>query len=206
MFSIFGAGSFLEAFSTWKHKIIDKVCLYSYVFYCFMNFLCILLFYEFLMYFIVLWISYVFYCFFNFYVFYCFMISAVWDLHLDQYQAELMIYKAKRGQNYWFTGQNEKFTLPFVLYTKWKILTFRVDLWSQKVMWLRNGRSDFRKLGVKISARLQRKKSWSDVAESAAVLRVRHPPPPPSPPVQLGLMCTKTFWQEWTIFAFKMGI
>ena len=50
-----------------------------------------------IMYFIVLWISY---------VFYCFMISAVWDLHLDQYQAELMIYRAKRGQNCWFTGQN----------------------------------------------------------------------------------------------------
>ena len=37
---------------------------------------------------------------FNLYAFYCFMISAVRDLHLDQYQVELMIYKAKRGQNY----------------------------------------------------------------------------------------------------------
>ena len=102
MFSIFGAGSFLEAFSTWKHKKIDKVCLYSYVFYCFMNFFCILL-------------------FFYFYVFYCFMISAVWDLDLDQYQADLMIHvQSKTRTNYWFTGQNEKFTLPFVLYTKWK--------------------------------------------------------------------------------------
>ena len=133
---------------------------------------------------VALWISH---------VFYCFMISAVWDLHLDQYQAELMIYKAKRGQNYWFTGQNEKFTLPFVLYAKWIILTFRVDLWLQKVMWLRNGRYDFRKLGVKISARLQRKKSWSGAAESAVLLRAwqnlsrgasevpppRRPPPPP---------------------------
>ena len=132
-------------------------------------FLCILLFYEFLMYFIV----------FNFYVFYCFMISAVWDLHLDQYQAELMIYKAKRGQTDWFIGQNEKLTfkLPFVLYTKWKKSHFlgwplvakgHVTPWREV---------DFRKLGVKISARLQRKKSLSGVAEITVVLRA--PPPPP---------------------------
>ena len=36
LFSIFGPGSFLEAFSALKHKKINKVCLYSYVFYCFM--------------------------------------------------------------------------------------------------------------------------------------------------------------------------
>ena len=98
---VLGAGSFLEAFSTWKHKKIDQVCIYSDVFYCFVNSLCI--FFSFFMYFIVLW----------FLLFEIFM-------HVDQYQAKLMIYKAKRGQNYWFTGQNLKFTLPFVLYTKWK--------------------------------------------------------------------------------------
>ena len=58
LFSIFCAESFLKAFSTLKHKKSDQVCLNCYVFDCFMNFLCMLL-------------------FFNFYVFYCFMISAV---------------------------------------------------------------------------------------------------------------------------------
>ena len=38
---------------------------------------------------------------------------------------------AKNSLCHLFCTQNEK------------ILTFRVDLWSQKVMWLRNGRSDF---------------------------------------------------------------
>ena len=111
---------------------------------------------------------------FNLYVFYCFMISAVWDLHLDQYQAELMIYRAKRGTKLLIYRPKCKihFAICFCTQNE-KILTFRVDLWSQKVTWLRNGRSDFRKLGVKISARLQRKKSWSGAAESAAVLRAR---------------------------------
>ena len=42
LFSIFGAGSFLEAFSTWKNKKNYQVCLYSYVLYCFINVLCII--------------------------------------------------------------------------------------------------------------------------------------------------------------------
>ena len=53
LFSIFDAGSFLEAFLTLKHEKINQVCLYCYVFRCFMTFLCILLF-LFFMYFIVL--------------------------------------------------------------------------------------------------------------------------------------------------------
>ena len=55
------------------------------------------------------------------------MISAVWDLHLDQYQAELMIYKItdlqakmKNSLCHLFCTQNEK------------ILTFWVDLWVAK--------------------------------------------------------------------------
>ena len=86
--------------------------------------------------------------------------------------------KLKNSLCHLFCTQNEK------------NLTFRVDLWSQKVMWPRNGMSDFHKLGVKISVRLQRKKSWSGAAESVAVLRAWQnlsrgglrglPPPPPS--------------------------
>ena len=91
-------------------------------------------------------------------------------------------------------------------------LTFRVDLWSQKVMWLRNGRSDFRKLGVKICVRLQRKKSWSGVAESAAVLRARQNlsrggpprPPPPPPPVQLGLNTRDTRRSNQKFIQFRL--
>ena len=49
-------------------------------------------------------------------------------------------------------------------------LTFRVDLWSHKAMWLRNGMSDFYKLGVKMSVILQRKRSWSGVFESVVIL------------------------------------
>ena len=77
-------------------------------------------------------------------------------------RTKLLIYRPK-----W------KIHFAIFLYTKWINSHFRVDLWSQKVMWLHNGRSDFRKLGVKISARLQRKKSWSGAAESMAVLCAR---------------------------------
>ena len=153
------------------------------------------MFYEFLMYFIVLWISY---------VFYCFMISAVWDLHLDQYQAEVMIYKAKRGQNSWFTGQNENCHL-FCTQNE-KKFTFWVDLWSQKVMWLRNRRSDCRKLGVKISARLQRKKvmkrrSWKRGGFECAVKFVMGGPlRPPPPPVQLAGMPFFRLLSEFRLF------
>ena len=110
--------------------------------------------------------SYVFYCFFlihyivfNSNVFYCFMISAVWDLHWDQFSG--VIYKLNtklKRTNLLFTNQNRNHTLPFVLYTNWKNLIFRVDVWLPKVMWLLNRMSDFHKLGVKISVRLQRKK------------------------------------------------
>ena len=103
------------------------------------------------------------------------MIFAVSDLHLDQYWDWIKWYtKQKEGK---ITDLQAKIKLSLcqvILYTKWKSLTFRVDLWSQKVTRLRNGMSDFRKLtklGIKISVRLQRKKSWSGAAESAAVLR-----------------------------------
>ena len=100
--------------------------------------------------------------------------------------------QSKKRTNLLIYRPKWKFTLPFVFVHKmiFFFFTFWVDLWSQKVTWLRNGRSDFRKLGVKICARLQRKKSWSGAAESAAVLRfcVVSEAPPPPPPVQLGLM------------------
>ena len=131
---------------------------------------------------------YVFYCLWISYVFYCFMISAIWDLHLDQYQAELMIYKAKRGQNYWYSPKWKiHFAICFVHKIK-KFSLFRLTF-DRKRSRDCNGRSDFCILGVKISARLQRKKSWSGVAESVSVLRARQnlsrglwgpPPPPPS--------------------------
>ena len=79
-----------------------------------------------------------------------------------------------------------------------KNLTFRVDLWSQKVMWLCNAKSDFCKLGVKTYVRLQRKKSWSGAAGSGAAESAVHGlacaakfvkggPPRPLHPVHLGL-------------------
>ena len=54
----FLAKSFLEALLTCWHSQICKFQIYSFVFYCFVNFLCILLF-LFLMYFIVFIIFYV---------------------------------------------------------------------------------------------------------------------------------------------------
>ena len=147
------------------------------------------------MHFIVLWISY-YSIVFNLYVFYCFMIFAVSDLHLDQYSERINDKQSKKSGKlliYRPPPQKKKkiIILPFVLYTKWRKqnLTFRVDLLSQKFMWLRNGRSDFCKLGVKISVRLKKtkKQTWSGAAESAAVLRgrqifsrgcLRAPPPP----------------------------
>ena len=82
-----------------------------------------------------------------------------------------------------------------VLFLKnfFKNLTLRVDPWSQKVMWLRNGRSDICKLGVKICARLKKKsheaarlKTWRICVRGKTCWRGGGGGPPP--PVQLGLM------------------
>ena len=62
-----GADSAPPALLGLKQKKIDQVCLYSYVFYWFMKFLCILLVYEILMYFIV----FLFLCILLFYDFRC---------------------------------------------------------------------------------------------------------------------------------------
>ena len=177
MFSIFGAGSFLEAFSTLKHlRRFIKFAL--------------------IMYFIVLWISYAFYCFLIvyiillFYDFHCWRSSfgsiSSW-IH-DQKEDKITDLQAKIRNSlcHLFCTQNEK------------NLTFLFHLWLQKVMWLRNGRSDFRKLGVKICIRLQRKKSWSGGAESTAKF-VEGGPPTPPPPVQLRLkigdpICRPKIW------------
>ena len=129
-----------------------------------MNFLCILLFFKFS-------------CILLFYDLWS--ISS-WITKQKEDKITDLQAKMKNSLCHLFCPQNEK------------ILTFWVDLWSQKVAWLRNGRSDFRKLGVKISARLQRKKSCSGAAESAAVLRVRQnlsrgasEAPPPSSAVRV---------------------
>ena len=110
------------------------------------------------------------------------MISAVWDPLLDQYQAELIIYKAKEDKITDIQAKMKNSLCHLFCTQNEKILTFWVDLWSQKVMWLRNGRSDFRKLGVKISARLQRKgmkqRGWKRGGFACAAKFV--------PPVQLG--------------------
>ena len=79
--------------------------------------------------------------FFYFYVFYCFMISAVWDLHLDQYQAELMIYTKQKEDKITDLQAKIKNSLCHLFCTQ--------HLWSQKVTLLSNGRSDFHKLGVR---------------------------------------------------------
>ena len=48
---------------------------------------------------------------------------------------------------------------------------FCADVRVQNVAWPRDRRSDFRKLGIKRCARLERKKSWKGVSRSAAVAR-----------------------------------
>ena len=164
---------------------MTEVCFHSYVFYCFMNFLCILLFFY-------------FYVFYYFFIFFGLNTSFQSILCLNKLftkpkQENIMIYSpnCKKSLCHWFCTQNGK------------NLTFRVDLWSQKVTWLRNGWSDFRKFGVKISARLQRKNSWNRAARGAAVWRtqqnlsrggLRGPPP-----VQLGLsyvLPRETYWNN----------
>ena len=137
------------------------------------------------MYSIVSWISYVLYCFWFlcillFFWFFCLgtlfrSILCLKKLFTKPKQENIMIYSPKWEISlcHWFCTQNRK------------NLTFRVDLWSQKVMWLRNGWADFCKLGVKICARLQRKNSWNRAARGAAVWRTRRnlsrggPPRPP---------------------------
>ena len=129
------------------------------------------------MYFIVSWMSHVFYCF----LFLCilfFMISTVWDLHLDQYQAELMIYKAKRGQSYWFTGQNEKFTLPFVLYTKWEEKQSNFFGWPL----VANLVSNIRKTSKK---KVTKRRDWQRGGLACAAKFVEGGSKPP-PPVESG--------------------
>ena len=74
------------------------------------------------------------------------MISAVWDLHLDQYQAELMIYTKQKEDKITDLQAKKKNSLCHLFCTQnKKNLTFRVDIWSQKVMWLHKAKSDFRK-------------------------------------------------------------
>ena len=102
-----------------------------------------------------------------------FMISAVWDLHWINIKLNSWYNKQKEDK---ITDLQAKIRNSFChlfCTQNEKDLTFWFDRWLQKVMWLRNGRSHFHKLGVKICVRLQRKKSWSGAAESAAVLRAR---------------------------------
>ena len=97
------------------------------------------------MYFIVFWfkknVFYCFLCIVLFYDFCCFRSSFGSVLRLNKWytkQKEWKITdlqaKIKNSLCHLFCTQNEK------------NLTFRVDLWSQKVMWLRNGKSDFANL------------------------------------------------------------
>ena len=70
---------------------------------------------------------------------------------------------------------------------------FCADVRVQNVTWPRDRRSDFRKLGIKRCARLERKKSWKGVSRSAAVARqlrisCRGGSNWPPPPVKIGLM------------------
>ena len=65
-----------------------------------------------------------------------FFILAVWELHLHQYQVWIiMIYQKNNNTD---LQAKKKIDMPFVLYTK-----FGDGLWSQKVMQLHNGWSDF---------------------------------------------------------------
>ena len=131
----------MQEVKTLKHKKIDQVCLNSYVFYC-------------------LWISCVFYCFFIFMYF-----IVLWFLLFEIFiwiniKLNSWYTKQKEEKIYWFTDQNLKFTLPFVLYTHKKISLFGLTF-GRKRSCDCNRRSDFCKPGVKICVRLQRKKSWS---------------------------------------------
>ena len=73
------------------------------------------------------------------------------------------------------------------LLAKMKNLTFRVDLWSQKVMWLRNGRSDFRKVGVNYPQDFKEKSheaAWLKAWRFCVCCKIRlgGPPRPPGGP------------------------
>ena len=119
------------------------------------------------MHFIVLWIPYLFFlllCILLFYDFCCLRSSfgsiSSWinDIFIKQKEDKITDLQSKIH-----------FAICFVHKMK-KISLLGVEVWLQKVMWLRQVRSDFHKRGVKVSARLQRKKSWSGAAESAAVV------------------------------------
>ena len=91
-----------------------------------------------IMYFIILWISYVVYCLI---VFYCFIISAVWDLHVDQFFC-LNELNMKPRENKLTDFQTKlQTTLCHFFCTQNEQLFFWVDLRLQKVMWLLNGMS-----------------------------------------------------------------
>ena len=90
-----------------------------------------------------------------------------------------MTYRAKRGENYWLQAQ-KKNPLCYLFCTMKKKSHFSSwPFWSQKVMCSVTGGQMFCKTGVKTSVRLQRRKSWSGAAESAAVLHASESPPPP---------------------------
>ena len=133
---------------------------------------------------------------FNFYVFYCFMIFAVSDLHLDQYWDWINDIQSKKRGKLLIYRPKYRIHFPICFVHKMgKNLTFWVDLWSQKVTWLRNGRSDFRK----ISVGLQRKESlkrrgWKRGGFACAERKCRggasEPPPPPPSAVKQESRCT----------------
>ena len=174
---MFGAKSFLEAFLTLNPKKLS---------------------YEFIMYFIVL-NCYAFYdlWFLLFEIFIWINIKFEWMIIYKEKEETLLMYKQKK---------KKKSVCYCFVHNMKKNLTFQVDLWLQKVMWLRNGMSDFRKLSVKISVRLK-KKSWSGAAGTrrfsvrCEIYRGGGALSPPTHPVQLGLnnsmsLTTKRFYRN----------
>ena len=139
-----------------------KFCLY-YVFYCFMNFSCILLFYDF-----------------------CCLRSSFGSI-----SSWINDIQSKKRTNYWFTGQNEKFTLPFVLYAKWKFSLFGLTFGCKRPCDSVTGGPIFANLVSNIPHEFKEKSH--EVARLKARRFCVHAkiclwgPPRPPPPVQLGL-------------------
>ena len=152
-------------------------------------FLCILLFCKFLMYFIV-FISYVFLCFYDFLFF------VIWSWLISRYTK--LCKSPKRQNKHCFLKSILRKSVISMCFVhkhicKMRILgNFWADVRVQKVAWPRDRWSDFRKLGIKRCARLERKKSWKGMSRSAAVATQSRiscrggggqidPPPPPPP-------------------------
>ena len=156
-------------------------------------FFCILLLCKFLMYFIV-FISDVFHCFYDlfFLVIWSWLIQDIRNCANGQKdRINTVLVHFKKISNF-------HTCMCFVHKPRCKMQIlgkFCADLRVQNVTWPPDRRSDFRKLGIKRCARLERKKSWKGVSWTVAVARQSRilcrggggGQIDPPPPVKIGL-------------------